>query len=457
MQNRFKPADTTTCCPTGLWGKPREIGLLRGRAHSVSVSCCPIEIGEFKESEPIPDHTSHECEQAGEAMRPLALESDESQQNIQQQSRPQLPADGVPGVSKEVAELEGLFDLFEEGLDTPPAAIQVANTGGGPLKVVGEKDHDHPLVVDLDPGFNTSKSLGVFSARFGRDESDLVVAKDITLGFSQSFAADVVAKIVLGPGDPENAPVGEVEKVGKIHVGLVEDRDFPGFKSGAQGQGAGIVMKRGFLDNGEGRKETLQVQSEVQLGGGLASAMLGPVHAVGHQGDGRRVDRVDGAFEAMRQFAVATGRAKPWSKLLQVTEHLPEKLLHHVAVPVFVGVGERVAARGHRPADCSQLRRMMTQGVANVIEPDGMGQLSKKKADHVAPGRKSPGLLVYSVLAGKFFRQMRRNQFTELMQCAAVVFGRRYGFHTSDSLVGIRRRPPYFSRLMQSLQLHPVG
>jgi hypothetical protein len=52
---------------------------------------------------------------------------------------------------------------------------------------------------------------------------------------------------------------------------------------------------------------------------------------------------------------------------------------------------------------------------------------------------------------------MRRDKFTKLMQCAAVVLGRRYFFHTSDSLVGIRRRPPFLTGLFKSLQLHPVG
>jgi hypothetical protein len=31
------------------------------------------------------------------------------------------------------------------------------------------------------------------------------------------------------------------------------------------------------------------------------------------------------------------------------------------------------------------------------------------------------------------------------MQCAAVMFGRCYFFHTADSLVGIRRRPHFFT------------
>ena len=58
---------------------------------------------------------------------------------------------------------------------------------------------------------------------------------------------------------------------------------------------------------------------------------------------------------------------------------------------------------------------------------------------------------------GEFFRQMRRDEFTKLMQGAAVVFRRRYVFHTADSLVGIRRRPPFFNPARKGVSPHPVG
>jgi hypothetical protein len=54
-------------------------------------------------------------------------------------------------------------------------------------------------------------------------------------------------------------------------------------------------------------------------------------------------------------------------------------------------------------------------------------------------------------------RQMRRDKFTKLMQCVRVMLGRRGFFHPSDSLVGIRRRPPFFNQVQTDLQLHPVG
>jgi hypothetical protein len=52
---------------------------------------------------------------------------------------------------------------------------------------------------------------------------------------------------------------------------------------------------------------------------------------------------------------------------------------------------------------------------------------------------------------------MRRDKFTKLMQCVRVMLGRRFVNHTLDSLVGIRRRPPFLTRLFKGLQLHPMG
>ena len=48
------------------------------------MSCCPIEVGEFKESESIPEDSSHECKQACEAVGPVALEGDESEENVKE-------------------------------------------------------------------------------------------------------------------------------------------------------------------------------------------------------------------------------------------------------------------------------------------------------------------------------------------------------------------------------------
>lgn len=74
--------------------------------------------------------------------------------------------------------------------------------------------------------------------------------------------------------------------VKKIDVGLIEERDFPLFEIGAQLAGASVVVVRGLFDDGETWQEALQVESEVELGGGLAPPVLRPIDAVGNQRNG---------------------------------------------------------------------------------------------------------------------------------------------------------------------------
>ena len=85
MQESSRLSDIAGCCPIGLWSESPQVSGLRARAHAVSMSCCPIEVSEFKESEAIPDDASYDCEQTGKAMRPPALESDKSKPDIKEQ------------------------------------------------------------------------------------------------------------------------------------------------------------------------------------------------------------------------------------------------------------------------------------------------------------------------------------------------------------------------------------
>lgn len=457
MQKSLKSSVFAGCCPIVSWSKPRQVGGLRGAAHPVSVSCCPIEVGQLKESEAVPNNASNDSKETAKTMRPVTLEGDKPKQDIKQHGGPQLPAYGVLGVTKEVAYFEGLLDLLEEGLNAPSASIQITDTGSSPVKVVGQEDHGGPFAVDLDPGFDSAQASWILSAGLVGDQSDLVVSDNIAFRAFQVFPADTVAEVVLGPCDPEDTASGQIEEIGKMNVGFVEDRDLSDLKPGAELHGAGVVMVRCLLDDGEGRKESLQVQAKMHLGRCLAAAVFGPVHTVGHQSDGRRVDRMDRPFESAGQAAVAARWPEAWTKRLKVSQDAPKQLFHHIAVAVLVRVRERVAAWRNRTTDRCKFWGVVPEAVTDIVQPNRVGQLRKQKTDHVAPRSEGPGLFVHAMLAGKFFRQVRRDEFTKLMQCAAVVLGRRYLFHAMDSLVGIRRRPPFLSELKTSSQLHPVG
>ena len=159
--------------------------------HAVSMSCCPIEVRDLKEPEAIPDYASYDCEQACKAVRPLTLKSDKTQQGIQEQCGPELPADRVLGVSEEVTDFKGLLDLFEEGFDAPAAAIQITGPGNCLFKVIGLEDHGGPFSVNLNPCLDAPQPLGILRSGLRSDQSDLIVANDDTFGFAQSFATDI--------------------------------------------------------------------------------------------------------------------------------------------------------------------------------------------------------------------------------------------------------------------------
>ena len=86
-----------------------------------------------------------------------------------------------------------------------------------------------------------------------------------------------------------------------------------------------------------------------------------------------------------------------------------------------------------------------------------MSELREQKTHYVTPWGKSPSFFVHTVLVRKFCRQVQRDKFTKLMQRAAVMFGQRYIFHNSDSLVGIRRRPPFLSGPNKRSHANPMG
>jgi hypothetical protein len=58
---------------------------------------------------------------------------------------------------------------------------------------------------------------------------------------------------------------------------------------------------------------------------------------------------MDRPLEPVGQFGATTGRAELLEILLQVGEGLPKQILHHVAIPVLVGVGKPNTVRRGRP------------------------------------------------------------------------------------------------------------
>ena len=66
------------------------------------------------------------------------------------------------------------------------------------------------------------------------------------------------------------------KEVLEVDVGLVEKGDLSVTEVGAEGGCAGVVVVGGFLDDGAGGQKCLEVEAQVELGSGLAAAVLRP-------------------------------------------------------------------------------------------------------------------------------------------------------------------------------------
>lgn len=219
-------------------------------------------------------------------MRPIHHLSLEAHQDVKQQCRPELPADCLFGVSQKVADLEGLFDLLEEDLDAPASLIEFAHGAGGPLNVVGDEDHHNVFLIDRDDHLDTTHHHRVLRLALRGLQHDEFIAQDLALGFAQELLAHGISHVVLGPGDPKDAPHAEVIKMGEVDVGLVKQGDFARLKIGTERRRTGVIVMLRLFDDGESWEKTLQVEAKMEFGGGLAAAVFGPIHATRYQGYG---------------------------------------------------------------------------------------------------------------------------------------------------------------------------
>lgn len=171
-------------------GEAREQSILRLGAHAPALTGCPIDFEQVWQVDSIPDDTADHGEEADEAVGPPAEEGLGAQEEVKQQGGPYLPAHRVGRVAEEVAELEGLLDLFEENLYFPAVAVEVGHGGGRPCKVVGPKLHDHDPAIEIDLGGHPAHAIGVLAAGVGIHEYDLVVGESWAVGLAHPSLDD---------------------------------------------------------------------------------------------------------------------------------------------------------------------------------------------------------------------------------------------------------------------------
>ena len=249
--------------------------------------------------------------------------------------------------------------------------------------------------------------------RAGQD--DQIVPQDVPVDAVLKFAHDPAAEIILGAGDPEHVAGGQVGQMGEVHISLVKDDNLPGPHARAHFAGAQAFVFAGGVHEGEARQEGLQVEPEMALGGGLAAAMFGPVQTAGDQLDGGGVHQMNHPLEAEGKPRAAIP-AKAGVEFFQMAQDGVEEVLGHLGGAFAVGGGERILAGRGRATHRRERPRMQAQGVADIVEADGMGQLGVEQAHHMTPRRERPGAFDDASIPRQFGHQMCRNKIAELVQ-----------------------------------------
>ena len=183
--------------------------------------------------------------------------------------------------------------------------------------------------------------------------------------------------------------------------------------------------------------------------------MFGPVQTAGDQLNGGGVHQMNHPLETEGK-PWATIPAKTGVKCFQMAEDGIEEVLGHLGGAFAVGGREGVLAGRGRAAHRREWSRMQTQGVADIVEADGVGELGVEQAHHMTPRRKRAGAFDHTSIPREFGHQMRRNKIAELLQEreAAARWLVRCGFiHPLPCGRFTRRKPTLF----YPSTLKPVG
>src|SRR5712672_2010047 len=100
-------------------------------------TCCPTESEQIPQVNFSPERGAQQREEPGKGVIPATDHGQKAHQHVEQQGRPDLPADRVCAVAQKITQLQALLNLFKEHFDLPSAAIQISHTGGAPLEMVG--------------------------------------------------------------------------------------------------------------------------------------------------------------------------------------------------------------------------------------------------------------------------------------------------------------------------------
>lgn len=410
-------------------------------------SGCPIEPQGAEQIDFHPYGGPDGADKTGKAQCPLRHVLDEPQEQVGEQSNPNLPLNRLFVVADKISELEGLLEFLEERLNGPSGAVEFRDGARTPVEVVGDERHFPIASVHLDDGRDPAQGRRVLLRRTLAAHLDRFVGQNA--GRQVHAALDGLEDhVFLFPQNKEDSSPGKTMQEGKVHVGAVGQQHVAILQPLAERLRALRIVVRGILHDGERGKAVSDVEAQVSLGGGFLTPVPGPIDAVKRKLQRRGVDGEDVALDPTDEPPVRAGPREVRTDRLKMLEGFPVKLLGDHRVPRAVGVGKRVALRRCRAPDAVELRLMQPGGVADFVQTGRPVQLPIEQSRDMAGARELPD--VGARFPGEPVGKPRRNPLDDLFEDAVRCLGwSGYGcfFHTPVSTGSIFPRPAFCSGL----------
>ena len=158
-------------------------------------------------------------------------------------------------------------------------------------------------------------------------------------------------------------------------------------------------------------------------------------------------------IEDVRLENPAASLDKARRRFAQVAQHLPKQLFGHRGRPFAVGIGKPIATRRRCTAHANQRTRVQLQGIAQVIQPEAVAELSVEQAHHRAPRRKTARLTLVASGPRNLRHQERRNVIANLAQDGELGTGWSYFelIHPCRVAGANKRLQPFLSNPVGSL------
>ncbi len=169
--------------------------------------------------------------------------SDDSDQDIDRHSNPDLSCDGVFGGTVEGFDAQMLLDPSKEQLDLPTALIELGNGEWGQEKIVGQKHQ--PFLARSIVVTNSAKALGIAAFGNGIVERDNLVRSKAAPLVDRLREEPLTIEAFFGPRHKEGSTLVEPVESSKVEISaihqvngacfpdqLVEDVDFVNLAAG---------------------------------------------------------------------------------------------------------------------------------------------------------------------------------------------------------------------------------